>query len=82
MEVAMMRGGNFAATGWIMVATMIVVVGGFWFVVASLVGNLFGARRNPEPRSEPMHALELRLARGEITTEEYEERRRFLVDGH
>ena len=78
----MMRGGNFAATGWIMVVTMIVVVGGFWFVVASLVGTLIGAPRAQKPGPDPLHTLDMRLAQGEITPEEYEERRRFLVDGH
>ena len=57
----------------------------FW-VVAILVVRALLPNRGPQSsesqRSDALMLLKERLARGEVTPEEYEQRRRLLVDGH
>lgn len=55
---------------------------GFWVLIAMLVRSIFSDRaRGAEPTlvPSPLHVLADRLARGEITLEEYEQRRRALT---
>ncbi len=74
--------------GWTMGWGMWLLVGlgtlGFWVLVAIVVRALVIERRNGSPPapSDPLQLLDARLARGEMGVEEYEQRRRLLVDGH
>lgn len=58
---------------------------GFWFLIAMLVRAILGDRRpgtgasGPAVVPSPLHLLGDRLARGEITAEEYQQRRRALA---
>lgn len=52
-----------------------------WLLVAFVVRSLVGSRRTKgEP--DPLALLDLRLARGEITAEEYRRLRRIHTIGH
>ena len=52
---------------------------GFWILIAVLVRALFNDGAEPTVVASPLHVLADRLARGEITLEEYEQRRRVLT---
>ena len=57
----------------------------FWVVVILVVRALLptrGPQSGAPPRPDALTLLKERLARGEVTPEEYEQRRRLLVDGH
>ena len=77
----MMWGNNW---GWWFAGTMMMLL--FWGGIAALV--VYGIRswnrpREEAPRSGPsaaMGILEERFARGEISKEEFEERRRVLAE--
>lgn len=79
-----MMWGNGYWTGWmwlLMGAGTLV----FWVVVILVVRALLPNRGQQNSEGRRPHAvtlLEERLARGEVTPEEYEQRRRLIVDGH
>ena len=57
----------------------------FWVVVILVVRALLthrGPQSSESQRPDALMLLKERLARGEVTPEEYEQRRRLLVDGH
>jgi putative membrane protein len=73
--MAMMWGwGGMAWGGWIFMAL-------FWVVLIGLivwaVAGLFpaGRRQDEQPRQTPEEILDLRLARGEVSIEDYQEMR-------
>ena len=71
--------------GWVMWLVMGLGVLGFWVVIALVVRALLpgrAARTGAPPGPDPLSVLKERLARGELTPEEYEQRRRLIVDGH
>ncbi len=81
-----MMWGNGYDMGWGMWMVMGVGTIMFWAVVVLLVRNLLPGR-NPirdtvAARPEPLTLLKEGLARGEVTPEEYEQRRRLITDGH
>lgn len=54
----------------------------FWAVVVLVVRSLLqGGTRQPPP-ADPLRLLDERLARGDIDREEYQQRRRLIVNGH
>ena len=54
----------------------------FWALVLLLVRALLNVPRAPSPDlAGPVLLLQERLARGELTPEQYEQHRRLLVDG-
>ena len=56
----------------------------FWVVVILVVRALLpnrGPQGSESPRPDALTLLKERLARGEVTPEEYEQRRRLIVDG-
>lgn len=79
-----MMWGNGYGMGW----WMWLVMGGgtlaFWIVVVLLIRVLLpGARTAAQPVGPaPLTLLKERLARGELTPQEYEQHRRLIVDGH
>lgn len=81
----MMWGNGY---GYGMAWWMWLVMGGgaiaFWVVVALVIRAILPGREHTSrlDAPEPMTLLKERLARGEVTPEEYEQRRRLLVDGH
>ncbi|MCA1781352.1 MAG: SHOCT domain-containing protein [Dermatophilaceae bacterium] len=79
-----MMWGDGYWTGW-----MWLVMGAgtlaFWVVVVLVVRALLpngGPQNNEAQRPDAVTLLKERLARGEVTPEEYEQRRRLIVDGH
>ncbi len=79
----MMWGTGFGM-GWWMWLLMGAGTLAFWIAVLLLVRQLLPAGRakqGPE-RPQPLTLLKEGLARGEISLEEYEQRRRLIVDGH
>ena len=69
--------GMMGGMGWVMMF--------FWILLLALVGwglyRLFATRRSEAPaRKTPLETLQHRYARGELSTEEYEERRQKLHD--
>lgn len=80
-----MMWGNGFGMGW----GMWLVMGGgtlaFWLVVVLAIRALLPGRDRTNPagdRPDPLTLLKEGLARGEVTPEEYEQRRRLIVDGH
>ena len=58
---------------------------GFWVVIALIVRAILPGWERPDPgptQPDPLTLLKERLARGEISPEEFEQRRRLIVDGH
>lgn len=69
---------------WPMWFLMIAALIGLWILVALLVRQAFSEKR-PDPfppRSSALAELDARLARGEITAEDYISMRRLISDGH
>jgi putative membrane protein len=57
---------------------------GFWVVIVLVIRALLpaGRVRQESTRTDPLNLLKESLARGEVSLEEYEQRRRLIVDGH
>ncbi|WP_131103850.1 SHOCT domain-containing protein [Ornithinimicrobium sufpigmenti] len=69
--------------GWGMWLLMAVSTVAFWGLVLLVVRALLDVPRGARPDSSaPFLLLQERLARGELTPEQYEQHRRLLVDGH
>ena len=73
--------GDWGAGWWVLMALLMVV---FWglviFGVVWLVRSLSGDRRRPD-RASALDVLDHRLASGEISPDEYRERRAILSEG-
>jgi putative membrane protein len=57
----------------------------FWLVVILVIRSLLPDRHTKDstpPRTDPLTLLKEALARGEVSVEEYEHRRRILSDIH
>lgn len=80
-----MMWGNGAGMGWWMWLVMGVGTLAFWIVIVLAVRTLLPGRghqaADPQ-RSEPLTLLKERLARGEVSPEEFVQRRRLIVNGH
>ncbi len=80
--------GNGYGMGWGWGMWLLMGVGmiAFWvvviFVIRALLPGRGGSKDAAAARPDPLTLLKERLARGEITPEEYEQRRRLIVDGH
>lgn len=80
-----MMWGNGFGMGW---GTWLVMGGcmlAFWLVVVLAIWALLPGRDRTNPggdRPDPLTLLKEGLARGEVTPEDYEQRRRLIVDGH
>jgi putative membrane protein len=70
-------------THWALWALLGLGTIGFWAIVAIAAGSLFG---RVDPRAPlvrgPRAELDEQLARGQISIDEHEDRRRHLADGH
>lgn len=65
---------------WLLMASGTVA---FWVLVALTVRALVGGHWAPtRPTVDPLQVLRDRLARGEISPDDFEHRRRLLADGH
>jgi len=77
---------NGYGMGW--GAWMVMGIGAivFWAVVVWIIRSLLPGRNLRQDAAvtgpDPLALLKERLARGEVTPEEYEQRRRLLKDGH
>lgn len=69
---------------WWMLLAMGVGTLAFWVVIVLALRGLLPGQERPDepPRPEPLALLNERLANGEVSPEEYEQRRRLLIDGH
>ncbi len=77
--------GNGFGMGWGMWLLMGSGALAFWLVVILVIRSLLPGKTPtspPTPRPDPMTLLKEALARGELTPEQYEQRRRLIVDGH
>jgi len=78
-----MMWSNGLGLGWGMWLAMGLGALTFWVVVAVLVKYLLGGQVLPTSKvADPLGLLEERLARGEITAEEYRTTRRLIANGH
>ena len=70
--------------GWTMWLVMILGLIGLWALVALVVRQAFTSRRPDAfpPRRSAVAELDARLARGDISTEDYTAARRLISDGH
>lgn len=81
-----MMWGFGSGAGWLMWLSMTVGVVAFWVIVVLVIRALWrgnrGERQVGAARPDPLTLLQEGLARGDISPEQYEQRRRILVDGH
>jgi uncharacterized membrane protein len=64
--------------GWLAITAMVVMMGGMgWMMWSMMRGAGSGGRSSPE---DPIEILKGRYARGELTTEEFQERLRTIED--
>lgn len=80
-----MMWGFGSGAGWMMWPIMAAAMIAFWVLVVLGIRALWrGGRRDEQVagRVEPLTLLQECLARGEISPEQYEQRRRILADGH
>ena len=70
--------GHMGGWGWLVVVAMVVMMGGMGWMMWSMMR---GAGSNGRGSSEdPVEVLKARYARGELTTEEFQERLRTIED--
>jgi len=77
--------GNGYGMGWAMWLLMGGAALAFWIVVVLLVRSLLPSRRTQGPidsRPDPLTLLKEGLARGELSLEEFEQRRRLIAETH
>ena len=80
-----MMWGNGYGMGWWMWLLMAAGTLTFWIAVVLVVRALHPARNRQGggmDRPDPLTLLKESLARDEVSVEEYEQRRRLIVDGH
>lgn len=82
-----MMWGFGSGAGWAMWPVMVAAMIAFWTVIILAIRALWrGGRSDDDPtgaaRPDPLTLLNEGLARGDISPDEYESRRRILVDGH
>lgn len=80
----MMWGSGAGMGGWMWLVMGLGTVA-FWAVIVLAVRALLPGRgrQSADPqRPEPLTLLKERLARGEVSPAEFEQRRRLIVDGH
>ena len=78
-----MMWGNGYAMGWGMWLLIGLGTVGFWVLIAVVVRALMtGNARSSTGGSDALQVLNDRLARGEIDIDEYQYRRRLIVNGH
>jgi putative membrane protein len=71
-------GGHMSGWGWLAVVAMAVMMGGMGWMMWSMMR---GAGSNGGGSSaDPVEVLKARYARGELTTEEFQERLRTIED--
>jgi uncharacterized membrane protein len=69
--------------GWPMWAVMILGLIALWVLVALLVRHSFNGRHPGSfPSRSALAELDARLARGDISTDDYTAARRLISDGH
>jgi putative membrane protein len=71
-------GGHMGGWGWLAVGAMAVMMGGMgWMMWSMMRGAGSNGRGSPE---DPVEVLKARYARGELTTDEFQERLRTIED--
>ena len=80
----MMWGDGCWAGWWVMWVFLGLGTIGFLVLVAVVVRTLWPGRASTSLTAgpDPVRLLDERLARGDVTPEEYQQRRRLLGDGH
>lgn len=82
----MMWGHYGAGAGWAGWLVMFAGMLAFWVIIVLLVRVLWRGGRSDSrieaSRSDPLTLLKEGLARGDISPEQYEQRRRILADGY
>lgn len=70
--------GHMGGWGWLAVVAMVVMMGGMgWMMWSMMRGAGSHGRALPE---DPVEVLKARYARGELTTDEFQERLRTMED--
>ncbi|AKT50941.1 MULTISPECIES: SHOCT domain-containing protein [Actinomycetes] len=79
----MMWGNGYGMTWWMWLAMGTGTLA-FWVVIVLALRALLPGRekRDVTQRPDPLTLLKERLASGDVNPEEYEQRRRLIVDGH
>ncbi|MDN5759869.1 MAG: SHOCT domain-containing protein [Tomitella sp.] len=80
-----MMWGNGYGMGWWMWLVMAAGTLAFWVVIVLAIRALLPGRDRQDTdagRPDPLLLLKESLARGEISPEDFEQRRRLIVDGH
>jgi len=70
--------GHMGGWGWLAVVAMAVMMGGMGWMMWSMMRGA-GSNGNGRPE-DPVELLKARYARGELTTEEFQERLRTIQD--
>lgn len=75
-------GGSWGPFEWLFAFVPLALMIAFWFLILLLVAKLVGSRRSHmSARSPALNVLEERYARGEITRDEFLERKAVLSEG-
>ncbi len=70
--------GHMGGWGWLVIVAMVVMMGGMgWMMWSMMRGASSNARGSSD---DPVEVLKARYARGELTTEEFQERLRTIED--
>jgi uncharacterized membrane protein len=70
--------GHMGGWGWLAITAMAVMMGGMgWMMWSMMRGANSNGRGSPQ---DPVELLKARYARGELTTEEFQERLRTIED--
>ncbi len=79
-----MMWGNASGMTWWMWLAMGTATLAFWVVIALAIQALLPGRGSDRryQRPDPLTLLKESLASGDVTPEEFEQRRRLMVDGH
>ena len=64
--------------GWLVIVAMVVMMGGMGWMMWSMMRGADGNGRDSS--QDPLEVLKARYARGELTTEEFQERLRTIED--
>lgn len=70
--------GHMGGWGWLAITAMAVMMGGMGWMMRSMMRRT--GSNGPGSSEDPVEVLKARYARGELTTEEFQERLRAIQD--
>ena len=72
--------GHMSGWGWLAITAMVVMMGGMGWMMWSMMRGAGGHGSGSPDSHDPVEILKARYARGELTTEEFQERLRTIEE--